>query len=86
MRVIKTLGYQMRMASSHIFTGIFVGPAECHSQEGFLLGGLFVHVDATEKALNPIILQNFAIKNVYSGVDGGFTPDFIIQAHSQSFR
>lgn len=50
------------MRFAHVFAGVVVGAAEGHGEEGFLLGGLFFHVDVVKEFADAVVAQDFSVE------------------------
>jgi hypothetical protein len=50
---------------------------QIHSQEGFLLGALTIHVYVFKEAGNAIVAQDFAVENIDSGFNGGLSSELV---------
>ena len=62
MPVVEAPSHQMGVSLAQLPTGIVVGAAKAHGQEGIQLGALGIHVDALKKLVDPVIGQNLLIE------------------------
>ena len=70
---------QVSMTLAHVFAGVVIWATKGQSQEGFLLGSLFVHINTFEPVTDTIIGQDFTIKDIHGSVNGSFATDFVIK-------
>src|SRR5688572_2987710 len=81
--VVESTRDQVRVAVSHVLTGIGYRTAEHHRQEALLFCDLAIHVDIVEELAHAVIAQDFTVEDIDRCINGRFSSQLFVEGQGR---